>query len=56
MLISYRDGRRRWGTVGVDGNTTAASWQALLDAVHYVLLDGPPGRVDDAPPLAAATG
>ncbi|GAA2946384.1 MULTISPECIES: citramalate synthase [Streptomycetaceae] len=54
VLISYRDGERSWGTVGVDGNTTAASWQALLDAVHYVLLDGPPGRVDEAPPLAAA--
>ncbi|MGW3801971.1 citramalate synthase [Streptomyces clavifer] len=54
VLISYRDGERSWGTVGVDGNTTAASWQALLDAVHYVLLDGPPGRVEDAPPLAAA--
>ncbi|MGW4230520.1 citramalate synthase [Streptomyces sp. NPDC004980] len=54
VLISYRDGERSWGTVGVDGNTTAASWQALLDAVHYVLLDGPPGRVEEAPPLAAA--
>ncbi|MFD0066763.1 citramalate synthase [Streptomyces sp. NPDC056637] len=44
VLISYQDGARRWGTVGVDANTTAASWHALLDAVHYVLLDEPPGR------------
>ncbi|RVU16050.1 citramalate synthase [Streptomyces antnestii] len=41
VLISYQDGNRRWGTVGVDANTTAASWHALLDAVHYVLLDDP---------------
>lgn len=54
VLISYRDGERSWGTVGVDANTVTASWQALLDAVHYVLLDGPPGRVHDALPLAAA--
>ncbi|WP_338676868.1 citramalate synthase [Streptomyces sp. SCSIO 30461] len=39
VLISYRDGERRWGTVGVDQNTVTASWRALLDAVHYVLLD-----------------
>ncbi|GGY78714.1 citramalate synthase [Streptomyces nitrosporeus] len=55
VLISYRAGDRRWGTVGVDGNTTAASWQALLDAVHYVLLDGPPGRAEEAPRLTAVT-
>ncbi|MEU7061147.1 citramalate synthase [Streptomyces sp. NPDC046197] len=53
VLISYRDGERRWGTVGVDQNTVAASWAALLDAVHYVLLDrsrSAPG----SPPLAVA--
>ncbi|MCI0383423.1 citramalate synthase [Streptomyces sp. CNQ085] len=38
VLITFTDGRRRWGTVGVDGNTVAASWRALLDAVRYVLL------------------
>ncbi|WP_181802122.1 citramalate synthase [Streptomyces shenzhenensis] len=56
VLISYRDGERSWGTVGVDGNTVAASWRALLDAVHYVLLDRRPGPgpVQDASSLAAA--
>ncbi|MFF1360701.1 citramalate synthase [Streptomyces sp. NPDC058297] len=49
VLISYQAGSRRWGTVGVGPNTTAASWHALLDAVHYVLLDEPPGRAPDAP-------
>ncbi|MFD7613338.1 citramalate synthase [Streptomyces sp. NPDC059828] len=53
VLISYRDGERRWGTVGVDQNTVTASWRALLDAVHYVLLDDVrPGG--GAVPLAAA--
>ncbi|MEU6658620.1 citramalate synthase [Streptomyces sp. NPDC046821] len=54
VLISYQDGDRRWGTVGVDANTTAASWHALLDAVHYVLLDEAPARrvlADAAEPL-----
>ncbi|GAA2501933.1 citramalate synthase [Streptomyces gobitricini] len=56
VLISYRDGERRWGTVGVDENTVAASWAALLDAVHYVLLDGP-AEAHGSPTLAvAATG
>ncbi|MEV8594610.1 citramalate synthase [Streptomyces sp. NPDC052012] len=39
VLAQFRDGDRRWGTVGVDENTVTASWRALLDAVHYVLLD-----------------
>ncbi|MFI5807655.1 citramalate synthase [Streptomyces sp. NPDC051561] len=45
VLISYRDGRERpsggrsWSTVGVDTNTVTAGWRALLDAVHFVLLD-----------------
>ncbi|MFD5769998.1 citramalate synthase [Streptomyces sp. NPDC127049] len=39
VLIGYHDGERRWGTVGVDGNTVTASWRALLDAVRYVLRD-----------------
>ncbi|MEU6534299.1 citramalate synthase [Streptomyces sp. NPDC047000] len=42
VLVSYRDGGRRWNTVGVDTNTTAASWHALLDAIHYALLDTGP--------------
>ncbi|MEU1280326.1 citramalate synthase [Streptomyces sp. NPDC005805] len=53
VLVQFRDGERRWGTVGVDENTVTASWRALLDAVHYVLLDYVrPGR--GAVPLATA--
>ncbi|MFE7480876.1 citramalate synthase [Streptomyces sp. NPDC057552] len=53
VLIGYHDGERRWGTVGVDRNTVTASWRALLDAVHYVLVDDVfPGRAPA--PLAAA--
>ncbi|MFI2643395.1 citramalate synthase [Streptomyces sp. NPDC018610] len=55
VLISYRAGERRWGTVGVDQNTVTASWAALLDAVHYMLLDGSRGPLG-TPSLAAATG
>jgi 2-isopropylmalate synthase len=57
VLISYRDGRRRWNTVGVDANMTAASWQAMLDAAHYVLLDtGPaPAGAGAARRVVAAT-
>ncbi|MGW7022744.1 citramalate synthase [Streptomyces decoyicus] len=40
VLITFSDGQRRWGTVGVDENTVAASWRALLDAVRYALLSG----------------
>ncbi|MFF8293446.1 citramalate synthase [Streptomyces sp. NPDC016309] len=53
VLISYRDGERRWGTVGVDENTVTASWAALLDAVHFVLIDGP-SEAHGSPTLAAA--
>jgi 2-isopropylmalate synthase len=53
VFVRFRDGERRWGTVGVDENTVTASWRALLDAVHYVLLDDVrPGR--GAVPLATA--
>ncbi|QOV35713.1 citramalate synthase [Streptomyces ferrugineus] len=53
VLVQFRDGERRWGTVGVDENTVTASWRALLDAVRYVLLDDVrPGR--GAVPLATA--
>lgn len=38
VLMTFTDGERRWGTVGVDENTVGASWRALLDAVRYVLL------------------
>ncbi|WP_055587527.1 citramalate synthase, partial [Streptacidiphilus griseoplanus] len=53
VLISYRHGGRCWATVGVDENMVAASWRALLDAVHYVLLDR--DGIERLAPVAAAS-
>jgi 2-isopropylmalate synthase len=39
VLVTTTDGERRWTTVGVDGNVVSASWQALVDAYAYGLLD-----------------
>jgi 2-isopropylmalate synthase len=56
VLISFRHGDRRWGTVGVDENTVTASWQALLDAFQYVLLSEPGlNRRAGDPAIAAAS-
>jgi 2-isopropylmalate synthase len=38
VLVETSDGEREWSTVGVDENVIAASWQALVDAVTYGLL------------------
>jgi len=38
VLIESSDGAREWGTVGVEDNVIAASWQALEEAVTYCLL------------------
>jgi 2-isopropylmalate synthase len=38
VLIESTDGERRWTTMGVSENIIEASWQALSDAVHYLLL------------------
>jgi 2-isopropylmalate synthase len=38
VLIESADGEREWGTVGVEDNVIAASWQALEEAVTYCLL------------------
>src|SRR5690606_32418282 len=35
-----RDAGAFWGTVGVSDNLIDASWEALLDAVNYKLLQG----------------
>ncbi|MQA88294.1 MAG: citramalate synthase [Streptosporangiales bacterium] len=40
VLIESGDGEAEWGTVGVDENIIAASWDALADAVTYGLLRG----------------
>jgi 2-isopropylmalate synthase len=37
VLIETGDGTTEWGTVGVDENVIAASWQALEDAYNYRL-------------------
>jgi 2-isopropylmalate synthase len=38
VLIESGDGTAEWGTVGVDENIIAASWEALEAAVGYCLL------------------
>ncbi|HKW28522.1 MAG TPA: alpha-isopropylmalate synthase regulatory domain-containing protein, partial [Verrucomicrobiae bacterium] len=38
VLIQSSDGKREWGTVGVDENIIEASLQALLDSMEYALL------------------
>lgn len=38
VLVESGDGEQEWGTVGVDENVIAASWQALEEAVSYGLL------------------
>ncbi|CAB4882061.1 unannotated protein [freshwater metagenome] len=35
VLIDVTDGTDSWGTIGVDENVIAASWQALVDALVY---------------------
>jgi 2-isopropylmalate synthase len=35
VVVEWRDGNDRWGTVGVSENIVEASWLALADAVEY---------------------
>jgi 2-isopropylmalate synthase len=35
VLIDASDGQDLWGTIGVDENVIAASWQALVDSLEY---------------------
>jgi 2-isopropylmalate synthase len=35
VLIDVSDGDATWGTIGVDENVIAASWQALVDSLAY---------------------
>lgn len=35
VLIDASDGEQVWGTIGVDENVIAASWQALVDSLVY---------------------
>ena len=38
VLIDSTDGERTWSTIGVSENVIEASWQALSDAVIWLLL------------------
>ena len=38
VLIESGDKHNKWGTVGVSENIIEASWQALLDSIHYKLI------------------
>jgi 2-isopropylmalate synthase len=38
VLIDSSDGDATWTTIGVNENIIEASWQALLDSIHYGLL------------------
>ncbi len=38
VLIDSTDGDRTWTTIGVSENIIEASWQALLDSIHFGLL------------------
>jgi len=38
VFIESGDGKEIWGTVGVSDNVIDASWEALIDAVNYKLL------------------
>jgi 2-isopropylmalate synthase len=38
VLIDSTDGHKTWTTIGVNENIIEASWQALLDSIHYALL------------------
>ena len=38
VLIQSTDGKKEWGTVGVDDNIIEASLQALVDSMEYALL------------------
>jgi 2-isopropylmalate synthase len=38
VLMESGDAHEKWGTVGVSENIIEASWQALLDSIHYKLM------------------
>ncbi|MET0262367.1 MAG: citramalate synthase [Rariglobus sp.] len=40
VFIESGDGKDIWGTVGVSDNVIDASWEALVDAVNYKLVQG----------------
>jgi 2-isopropylmalate synthase len=48
VLITSTDGKRDWGTVGVNENIITASLQALADSIEYVLIGRPAHRAASA--------
>src|SRR5262245_38506983 len=45
VLIDSTDGDATWTTIGVNENIIEASWQALLDSIHYGLLRSEVGNL-----------
>src|SRR3954469_16020357 len=37
VLLETTDGRDSWGSIGVDENVIAASWEALVDSLEYAI-------------------
>jgi 2-isopropylmalate synthase len=52
VLIDASDGRDIWGSIGVNENIIAASWEALVDSLAYA---EQPGRSRGRPAQAAPT-
>ncbi|HYW70239.1 MAG TPA: citramalate synthase [Pyrinomonadaceae bacterium] len=46
VLITSRDSKTSWGTIGVSANIVEASWRALVDSVEYKLMkDGTQAKI-----------
>ncbi|MFN3535376.1 MAG: citramalate synthase [Desulfatiglandales bacterium] len=54
VQIDSSDGRDVWTTVGASENVIEASWQALVDSVHYKLLKDGKSRRDEISEETAA--
>jgi 2-isopropylmalate synthase len=56
VLIDASDGRDIWGSIGVNENIIAASWEALVDSLAYAEQPGRSGgaRAQQAAPTDAA--
>jgi 2-isopropylmalate synthase len=53
VLIDASDGQDIWGSIGVNENIIAASWQALVDSLAYAEQPGRSRRAQAAPTDAA---
>jgi 2-isopropylmalate synthase len=54
VLIDASDGLDVWGSIGVNENIIAASWEALVDSLAYAEQPGRRGRRPQATPTDAA--